>query len=229
MTTKAYVLMSGGIDSTTCFHLALRDFPNAVTGVSINYGQRHRKEIDYAARNCMMNKADHRVLNLSGIVPRTMLTDPEAKVPDISYQDIKGVSPTYVPFRNGLMLSALTSFVDGQLPKDGSAVIYFGAHAEDAANFAYPDCTGAFAGAMSAAIFIGSYWRIQLVVPLQFLTKAEIIQLGQSLKVNWQDTWSCYKGEDFHCGTCPTCRARRDGFAKAHVDDPTIYQIPGET
>lgn len=155
---KAFVLLSGGIDSTTCLYLARTQY-DKVAAVSIDYGQRHIKETHMAHATCKRLGIDHHWLSIPGIVPKTMLTDAEASVPNISYDEIKGVSPTYVPFRNGLMLSALCSFIAGEYDAHrrhytelGRAMplpaeewgIYFGAHAEDAQNWAYPDCTPEF-------------------------------------------------------------------------------------
>jgi 7-cyano-7-deazaguanine synthase len=223
---RAYVLLSGGIDSTTCLYLAHKEFSGSVVGVSIDYGQRHKKEMEYAKRSCAKLGVPHHVLDLSRVVPKTMLTDAEAAVPSVSYSDIKGVSPTYVPFRNGLMLSALCSFVAGERAKQEDTDewgIYFGAHAEDAHAWAYPDCSAEFTGAMANAIYVGTYSNVRLHTPLQWLDKEAIVRLGESLGVDWIGAWSCYKGEELHCGVCPTCRARRDGFRRAGVSDPTMY------
>lgn len=258
---RAYVLLSGGIDSTTCLYVAKRDWPEVV-GVSVFYGQRHSKETEFAAISCHKLGIDHRVVDLSAVVPKTMLTDAAQDVPNMSYSDIKGVSPTYVPFRNGLMLSAIASVIQGDRVKWEASVraertrlerefartglvsdvlqldeyririkalfatewgLYFGAHAEDAQNYAYPDCTPEFIGSMANAIYMGTYHQLRLVTPLEWLGKADIIRLGESVGVPWEDTWSCYKGEQLHCGVCPTCRARREGFTKAGVYDPTVY------
>lgn len=223
---KAFVLLSGGIDSTTCLYEACGSIGD-VEAISIFYGQRHRKEIEYAKRSCGVLSVPHSVLDLSSIVPKTMLTDAAVVVPSVSYSELPtGISPTYVPFRNGLMLSAVASHITGKLAPDEKAewALYFGAHAEDAANWAYPDCTPEFIGAMANAIYIGTYQKLRLYTPLEWLTKADIIKLGDSLGVDWRrDTWSCYKGEEKHCGICPTCRARRDGFKAANVEDPTEY------
>lgn len=230
--SKAFVLLSGGIDSTTCLYLAKREFPE-VEGVSINYGQRHKRELSHAAASCALLQVKHTLLDLSSIIPRTMLTDRTKEIPEISYADIEGVSPTYVPFRNGLMLSALASYVHGEWVKaphsEGGAIygqewaIYFGAHAEDANNWAYPDCTPEFIGAMANAIYIGTYRSIRLYTPFQWCSKSEIIDVGQDLEVDWKNTWSCYVGGDLHCGVCPTCRARRAAFKGAGFVDPTVY------
>lgn len=225
MIEKAFVLLSGGIDSTTCLHLAMRD-AKSVEAVSINYGQRHLKEVAHARRLCDSLGVGHHLLDLASIIPKTMLTCSSIEVPNISYSDIEGVSPTYVPFRNGLMLSALTSYAAGRYDMEkasGEWAIYFGAHAEDAANWAYPDCTVEFTGAMANAIYIGTYRRVRLITPLQFMTKAGVITIGQRAGVDWSKTWSCYKGGTKHCGVCPTCRSRREAFIEAGVDDPTVY------
>lgn len=232
---KAFVLISGGIDSTTCLHIAHEQFNGDIEGVSINYGQRHFKETEFAKKSCDKLGVPHRILDLSSIVPKTMLTDKDAAVPNISYEEITGVSPTYVPYRNGLLLSAITSCVHGEYERAkpfrediskpmGEWGIYFGAHAEDAHNWAYPDCTPEFIGSMANAIHVGTYYAIRLHTPLQWLNKKQIIEWGESLNVDWAKTWSCYKGEELQCGVCPTCRARRKGFVEAGVKDPTVYQ-----
>lgn len=230
---KAFVLLSGGVDSTTCLYMAQEDVGN-VEGISVFYGQRHRKEIEYAKRSCDYLGVSHHVLDLSSIVPKTMLTDKDAAIPEVSYSEIKGVSPTYVPFRNGLLLAAVTSHIAGEWDKvhgrSGDEAedfsewgVYFGAHAEDAHNWAYPDCTPEFIGAMANAIHVGTYRAIRLCTPLEWLAKWQIVQLGDELGVRWLDTWSCYAGGEQHCGVCPTCRARIQAFEGAVVEDPTQY------
>lgn len=261
---KAFVLLSGGLDSTTCLHKAIFDYApeyttqslssivrnNAqdpvfwVEAVSVYYGQRHKKEMDYAAKTCERLRIKHTILDVGALLrgDAVMLTDDsrgKVDVPDISYDQIKGVSPTYVPFRNGLMLSALTAHAQKWVNEQNlycetgketksQAGIYFGAHSEDAHNWAYPDCTPEFIGAMANAIYIGSYMQIRLHTPLEWLNKTGVVSLGDKLGVRFEDTWSCYKGDEFHCGVCPTCRSRREAFLEAGIDDPTIYQDPAE-
>jgi 7-cyano-7-deazaguanine synthase len=239
---KAFVLLSGGMDSTTCLHKAIADCgydASKVEAVSIDYGQRHLKETQYATATCKKLGVQRTLLSCSSLAGDAMLTNPDAPIPSIDYADIKGVSPTYVPFRNGTLLSVITAhaqkWVNAQIaamlnnPSEkaklmtDSVGIYFGAHAEDAANWAYPDCTPEFIGAMANAIYIGTYQAVRLITPLQWLTKKDIVRLGQELHVDWKGTWSCYAGGEKHCGVCPTCRARKTAFKQAEISDPTIY------
>jgi 7-cyano-7-deazaguanine synthase in queuosine biosynthesis len=107
--------------------------------------------------------------------------------------------------------------------KEQNAVIYFGAHAEDAQNWAYPDCTPEFIGSMANAIFIGTYQRVRLVTPFIHSLKSTIVHDGWMLDVPYHLTWSCYAGGEVHCGECPTCIARKEAFTKGNIPDPTVY------
>ncbi len=220
--SKAYVLLSGGIDSTTVLvkaYLAHKD--GGVKALIMNYGQRHLKEIAHAITICSHFKIPHQVVDAKGVVGVGGLTDDTLEMPNASYADLpKGISPTYVPFRNGLFLSIAASIASAD-PEATS--LYYGAHAEDAENDAYPDCSIPFIRAIGNAIDIGTYGQLRLSAPLMVMTKAQIIVMGEYLKVPWAKTWSCYQGGRIHCGTCPTCRSRRDGFIRAQVDDPTVY------
>jgi len=219
--SKAYVLLSGGIDSTTCFAIAMHQFEGSVTGVSFDYGQRHTKEIEHARKVCEHYNVPHEVLSARGLIAQGGLTDESLEMPHVSYADLPtGMSPTYVPFRNGTMLAILTSHASTDPTAEA---IYFGAHADDAANWAYPDCTPEFIGGMANAIYIGTYHKIRLYTPLIFMDKAQVIVEGDQHEAPWALTWSCYEGTETHCGVCPTCRSRREGFILAGVEDPTEY------
>jgi 7-cyano-7-deazaguanine synthase len=228
-THRAYVLHSGGLDSSTALVKAFQDsgLEEEVISVSINYGQRHLKETDYAKRLCDHYSIEHIIADIVA-PPKSMLTDIHATVPHMSYSDMsQGISPTYVPFRNGQLLSRITSIAQAWIMKgdldERTATVWFGAHAEDAHNWAYPDCTPEFIGAMANAIYIGTYHKVRLVAPFVHSTKSQIITEGYDLKVPYDMTWSCYKGEEKHCGECPTCIARKEAFIKADVYDPTEY------
>lgn len=215
---KALVLHSGGIDSSTCLAIACKEFKE-VTSMSILYGQKHSQEIASARTVAAWFKAEHRVLTIPPI-KGSRLTDIDEAIPDVSYAEIEGKSPAYVPFRNGLMISYLASIAEGE----GYSAIYFGAHSEDAHNWAYADCTMEFIGTMASAIYIGTYHKVRLLTPLASLVKSEIITRGTELGVPWSATWSCYKANERQCGVCPTCRSRIEGFKDAGVPDKTNYQ-----
>jgi len=223
---KAYVLLSGGIDSTTCLAMAHKQFSGSVVAVSFNYGQRHTNEIEHAAEICTRYDVRHDIIQVPELLGRGGLNDETLEMPNASYDDLpEGVSPTYVPFRNGFMLSTLASHA---APDEECEALFFGAHADDAANWAYPDCTPEFIGGMANAIYIGTYHKIRLYTPLIFLDKAGVIREGDRLGVPWSLTWSCYEGRDVHCGVCPTCRSRMEGFLLAGVSDPTVYAGIGD-
>ncbi len=252
---RAFVLLSGGLDSTTALYIAAANHGvENVEAIGIDYGQRHVRELRAAREICEQLGVPHTILQL-GPQHDTMLTNASIEIPSVSYAEIEGVSPTYVPFRNGQMLSRIAAYAHNWSMKSeeglygagpeyaadreanpSEGAIYFGAHAEDALNWAYPDCTPEFVGAMANAIYIGTYHRIRLITPFIHSSKAEIILAGMRLqdhhpsyfRVPYEKTWSCYKGEDIHCGGCPTCRARQQAFADACEDDPTAYAaLPG--
>jgi 7-cyano-7-deazaguanine synthase len=160
-------------------------------------------------------------VDLSGVMGIGGLTDRNLRMPQKSYAELpKGISPTYVPFRNGLMLSAIASIA---MADPEAEAIYYGAHAEDAENDAYPDCSLPFIEAIATAIHIGTYGQIRLIAPLGGVNKSAGIKEGEKLGVPWHLTWSCYEGGLFHCGSCPTCISRREAFVEAGVKDPTEY------
>jgi len=228
--TRVLVLHSGGLDSSVALMAAVEEYGAAnVVSLGIDYGQRHLKELEYAKQLCQVLGVERDTVKLPKI-EGVMLTDASIEIPKISYDEIEGISPTYVPFRNGLMLSVIAS----KAQNEGFDIIVYGAHAEDAKNWAYPDCTPEFNGAMANAIFIGTYQKVRLHTPFQWAEKHEIALKGGLLEDDYRRrnkvgtsllalTWSCYKGDEHHCGTCPTCRARKEAFIKAGVTDPTIY------
>jgi 7-cyano-7-deazaguanine synthase len=227
METKIFCLLSGGLDSTVALAKMQSEINGDALAISIDYGQRHLREVDAALDVAHFLSVEHRVVSINGIIPTTMLTDASQPLPNASYADLPaGISPTYVPFRNGLMLSVLTAIAQGWVREDEKnrqAVVAFGAHAEDAHNWAYPDCTPEFIGPFGAAVFIGTYQKVRLVAPLMLMNKCEIVELGVRLNAPLAKTWSCYRGGEKHCGTCPTCRARKQAFRDAGEPDPTVY------
>jgi 7-cyano-7-deazaguanine synthase len=130
---------------------------------------------------------------------------------------------TYVPFRNGLMLSSVAALAVSLFP-DEEVQIYLGAHADDAAGNAYADCSQEFTDTIGKAINIGTYGKVHLVAPLVNMNKAGVVALGMQLGVPYILTWSCYEGREKACGTCGTCIDRQNAFIANNLLDPILYE-----
>ncbi len=225
---KVMVLSSGGVDSTTALGLAVSKYGKEnVIALSISYGQKHDKEIQAAINVSEYYGVEHLFLDLAEIFQYsdcTLLKQSDKEIPLESYaeqiKETKGNKPvsTYVPFRNGLFLSSAASIA---LSK-GCSVIYYGAHADDAAGFAYPDCSPVFNEAMNKAIYEGSGHQLTIEAPFVNMNKAGVVKMGLGLGVPYELTWSCYEGGDEPCGKCGTCIDRAAAFAANGVEDPAL-------
>lgn len=227
---KALVLSSGGVDSTTCISIAVDKLGKEnVSTVSVFYGQKHSKELECAEKIAEHYGLKHYVLDLSGILKYSncsLLSHSTEKIKHKSYaeqiaEDGEGMVSTYVPFRNGLMLSAVAALAVSIYPDD-EVEIYLGAHADDAAGEAYADCSEAFTSTMAKAIGIGTYNKVSVVAPLVRMNKAEVVKTGLELGTPYQLTWSCYEGGEKPCGTCGTCIDRANAFKANGVEDPAL-------
>ena len=220
-------LSSGGVDSTTCLGLAVDKYgSDNVIALAITYGQRHTKEIEAAKAVAAYYHVEMLYLDLTPIFQYSdcsLLSHSDQAIPEESYaeqlqhSDGKPVS-TYVPFRNGLFLSSAASIA---LAK-GCDVIYYGAHSDDAAGNAYPDCSEVFKNAMNQAIYEGSGHQLKVEAPFVNLTKADVVKKGLELNVPYELTWSCYEGGEKPCGKCGTCIDRAKAFAANGVADPAL-------
>ncbi len=226
---KALVLFSGGVDSTTCLAMAINSYGKEnVICLSISYGQKHKKELE-AAKNIIEY---YGVMSLSLDLEKifamsdcSLLSHSNQSIPKISYskqlEETHGnpVS-TYVPFRNGLFLSSAASIA---LSKD-CEYIYYGAHMDDAAGNAYPDCSTVFYDAIAKAIYEGSGQKLKVIAPFISLNKTQIVEKGIELLVPYELTWSCYEGEEEPCGKCGTCIDRQRAFENNHITDPAMKE-----
>jgi 7-cyano-7-deazaguanine synthase len=219
----AVVLLSGGLDSATVLAIA-REQGLRCHALSVDYGQRHRAELNAAARVAeALGAHEHRTLriDLAGI-GGSALTDANIAVPESPQI---GIPVTYVPARNTVMLS----FALGWAEVLEAAKIFIGVNAVDYSG--YPDCRPVFVAAFERVANLATKAGVEgtvafkVVAPLIDLTKAQIIQRGMALGVDYSLTVSCYQaGDDGRaCGSCDACRLRRDGFVAAGVPDPTRY------
>ena len=226
---KAIVLLSGGLDSSTCLGVAVKEYGSEnAHAVTVTYGQRHSKETC-----CAKDVADHysvplHMIDLTEIFAGancSLLSDSQEDVPDGTYYEQihdKGVS-TYVPFRNGLMVAAIASkalSIDG----DATWTVYLGVHSDDTAGDAYPDCSEQFVNAIDKAVSIGTYGLVSVTAPFVGLHKSDIVKVGLEIGVPYELTWSCYKGGEKQCGKCATCIDRREAFRLNGATDPVPYE-----
>ena len=230
---KALVLSSGGVDSTTCVALAVKKYgaENVITA-SLYYGQKHDKELESARNIAEYYGVSHIEEDISNIMKYASnvcsLVKGGKDIQECSYEEqVKankdGRVDTYVPFRNGLLLSIATAYADSLFPNE-EVEIYYGAHADDACGNAYADCSPEFAEAISKAIKIGTYGKIRVKRPLIHMNKAQVVRTGLKLMVPYNRTWSCYEGKEKACGKCGTCIDRLKAFKENGVKDPIPYE-----
>jgi len=247
--TKAVVLHSGGLDSTTLLEVAIQDGNDEVLSLGIMYGSLHNEAEAAAALDVMewYKQTDqmHYVRREVVEIPPSIFQGEasalmgEIPMPSLTYKEItesEGPSPTVVPFRNANLISAAVAIAEAR----GYDYVYIGAHGEDAHNWAYPDCTPEFLGAMASAVYIGTYQKVQLRFPFIWMTKSDIVVRAAELGAPIEFSWSCYnpvwvdariaendiqEGHYEHCGHCPTCIERAQAFAQAGFADPTTYMV----
>lgn len=225
---KVLVLSSGGVDSTTCLGMAVKEYGREnVVALSIYYGQRHDKEIKAADNVAKYYNVEHIKLDLSKMFEYSdcsLLSHSDKDIPKESYAEqimkTEGTPvSTYVPFRNGLFIASAASIA---LSKGCSKIMY-GAHGDDSAGNAYPDCSKAFNDAMNTAVYEGSGKQLSIEAPFVGMNKAGVVKLGLEIGVPYELTWSCYEGNDEPCGKCGTCIDRISAFEANGVKDP-IYK-----
>lgn len=215
---SSVLILSGGVDSTVLLANLLAE-GRRVRALTIDYGQRHRREIESARAVAAHHAIEHRVADLravAGLMGGNALTDPSVKVPEGHYE-AESMKATVVPNRNMLFLALAGSWA---VATKSDSVVY-GAHGGDHA--IYPDCRPEFADAMDRALGLCDWHPVRLERPFVDWDKSAIVRRGAELGVPFALTWSCYVGGEVHCGRCGTCVERREAFAKAGVPDPVRY------
>jgi len=224
---KAVVLVSGGLDSATVLALARAEGLHC-HALSVDYGQRHRSELDAAAAVARsLGAAEHRIVRVDlGLFGGSALTDPTIRVPTAPSA---GIPVTYVPARNTIFLSLALAYAE----VTQADAIFTGANAVDYSG--YPDCRPEFLGAFEVLANLATKRAVEgapisVRSPILRMGKAEIVRRGTELGVDFSLTVSCYDADarGQACGRCDSCRIRREGFAAAGLADPTRYRVDGE-
>jgi 7-cyano-7-deazaguanine synthase len=219
--THSLVILSGGIDSVVLtYHL--RSQGHQVSAIGIDYGQRHRVELDHAAKVASSLGVDFTIADLTGygaLMRGYSLTDSAVEVPDEHYTQTGSVN--VIPNRNPVFMTVAYAHAIVV----GATEICLGFIVEDPATV--PDTSPAYLdafNAMEAEAVKGLADPPPTVrAPFLAMTKAEVLHLGERLGVDWRDTWTCFKGGESQCGVCASCYDRRKSFAEAGLTDPTIY------
>ena len=205
------------MDSVTLLHESKDRIALAVT---FDYGSNHNaREIECARRHAAMLDIPHIVIPLSFMKQyfKSSLLAGADSIPEGNYDD-ENMKSTVVPFRNGIMLSVACGLAETNSLKYVLIANHGGDHA------IYPDCRPEFIEAMSEAMKFGTYPGIEIHAPFTNLSKGEIALIGKKLGIDYSTTYSCYKGEERHCGVCGTCTERREALAFAGINDTTPYQ-----
>lgn len=213
----AVVIYSGGMDSFTVLHKAIRAGMN-VYALSFDYGQRHSKELEYAANACKKLAIRHETVDISSaskLLTSSLLTT-EDDIPEADYAE-DNMKSTFVPNRNMIMLSLAIGYaVSLKAP-----AVWYGAHSGD--HDIYPDCRPEFVHAMNQVSQIANYDPVTVVAPYLTQSKADILQDGLTMGLDYSETWTCYNGQELACGRCSACRERLQAFAINKTLDPIEY------
>lgn len=211
------IVVSGGMDSITLLYDKKEEIALAVT---FDYGSKHNaREIAWAKVHCGRLGIRHIVIKLDFMQKyfTSSLLEGGDEIPEGHYAD-ENMKSTVVPFRNGIMLSVAAGIAES----NGLKKILIANHGGD--HTIYPDCRPEFIGAMDRAIANGTYEDVRIDAPYTNITKADIAKIGKRLGIDYSETWSCYKGDERHCGKCGTCIERKEAMALAGIDDRTEYE-----
>jgi len=217
--SKAVVLLSGGMDSSTLlFFLRKQLRIRSVHALSFRYGQKHERELEMAKWQARkVGVAEHKVIDLAVLAPlvegASALTDPGIAVPDLSSLNAKQrrQPPTYVPNRNMILLSLAAAYAEAH----GITNIFYGAQAQDA--YGYWDCTAEFVGRINSLLALNRGKPVRIHAPFAGMSKTAIVAIGRKLGVDYSRTWSCYRGGAEPCGSCPSCVERHKAMQETRA------------
>ncbi|GES43947.1 7-cyano-7-deazaguanine synthase [Rhizobium dioscoreae] len=217
---KTIVICSGGLDSVSLAHKVAAEY-QLIGLVSFDYGQRHRKELEFARACAKRLGVPHEIIDITAIgkhLTGSALTD-DVAVPDGHYAE-ETMKATVVPNRNAIMLAIAFGLAAAQKADAVAVAVHGGDH------FIYPDCRPGFIDAFQQMQHhaLDGYASVSLYAPYVTISKADIVADGARHKTPFAETWSCYKGGKRHCGRCGTCVERREAFHLAGIEDPTEYE-----
>jgi len=226
---RCIVLFSGGIDSTTALYWARGEYPE-VFALTIDYGQRHRVEIEGSRKTAEKIGITQKIIAVDLTqIGGSALTDDEISIPEIrtEQQMEPGIPATYVPFRNGIFLSLAAAW--GEVMQARRLICGF--NIIDSPH--YPDTTAAFSAAMEEAIHQGTTpsgdsFRFRIQTPFTELSKAEIIRRGLALGADYSHSVSCYSGSEVPCGVCSSCFLRQKAWDEVGRKDPLLLRLEKE-
>lgn len=214
---KVLVIASGGLDSTVALIKCFNEY-QYVEAITFSYGANHN-HMEHSAleRTCKKYCIRLTTIDLSFIHKYFQSSLLGGTIPDGNYNE-SNMKSTVVPFRNGIMLSVAAGYAES----NQFDCIVLGNHAGD--HTIYPDCRGDFINSITEAIKLGTWNNVEVLSPFCNVTKTDIVKEGEKLGVDFNDTYSCYKGGVRHCGKCGTCNERKEAFKLAGVKDTTVYE-----
>lgn len=219
MSQKVVVIFSGGMDSFTVLNLAVKQGFD-VFALSFDYGQRHKKELEYAARACSNLNVHHKIVDISAInqlIGGSSLTS-DIDVAEGHYEE-DSMKTTVVPNRNMILLSMAV----GYAVSINANKVFYGAHSGDHA--IYPDCRPEFVHKMNDVCAIANYEAVEIVTPYLEVSKTAILTAGLAMDLDYNLTWTCYNGREKACGKCGACQERLEAFSENGVTDPLEYEV----
>lgn len=223
MKKKAVVIASGGIDSSTLLFKTVNENYDTYA-ITFIYGQKHKREIESAKKVSNSLEISHKIVDLSSvkeILSGSALTDSSIDIPEVPAEatHYETLRTTIVPNRNSIFLSIAI----GYAVSIGADLVFFGAHHSDRG--VYPDCRREFVEAFQHSEQLANdNIDLKIEAPFVNIDKSQIVKLGAVLGLPYQETWSCYRGEELHCGICSSCRERKRAFIEAGIYDPTKYK-----